>query len=154
MSELDTIGFGLVIIAAAVGGAAILTWFERRLLGVWQDRYGPNRLGPFGALQVAADMIKLLTKHDWVPPFADRAVFVFAPTGIVVGCRTLSNGQVTYWEDGTAYEPTEHLPAVLVATNLRRRHVFALAEDLTATTDSTETLPLWQGSDIERDTDE
>ena len=75
-------------------------------------------------------------------------------TGIVVGCRTLSNGQVTYWEDGTAYEPTEHLPAVLVATNLRRRHVFALAEDLTATTDSTETLPLWQGSDIERDTDE
>ena len=64
MSELDTIGFGLVIIAAAVGGAAILTWFERRLLGVWQDRYGPNRLGPFGALQVAADMIKLLTKHD------------------------------------------------------------------------------------------
>ena len=35
MSELDTIGFGLVIIAAAVGGAAFLTWFERRLLGVW-----------------------------------------------------------------------------------------------------------------------
>ena len=84
MSELDTIGFGLLIIAAAVGGAAVLTWFERRLLGVWQDRYGPNRLGPFGVLQVAADMIKLLTKHDWVPPFADRAVFVFAPTAIVV----------------------------------------------------------------------
>lgn len=75
-------------------------------------------------------------------------------TGIVVGCRTLSNGKVKYWEDGTTYEPTEHLPAVLVATNLRWRHVFALAEDLTATTDSTETLPLWQGSDIERDTDE
>jgi NADH-quinone oxidoreductase subunit H len=84
MTELDTVGFGLLIIGAAVGGAAILTWFERRLLGVWQDRYGPNRLGPFGSLQVAADMIKLLTKHDWVPPFADRAVFVFAPTAIVV----------------------------------------------------------------------
>lgn len=84
MSELDTIGFGLLIIAAAIGSAAVLTWFERRLLGVWQDRYGPNRLGPFGVLQVAADMIKLLSKHDWVPPFADRAVFVFAPTAIVV----------------------------------------------------------------------
>ena len=84
MTELGTISFGLLIIFAAVGGAAVLTWFERRLLGVWQDRYGPNRLGPFGVLQVAADMLKLLTKHDWVPPFADRLVFVFAPTAIVV----------------------------------------------------------------------
>lgn len=84
MSELDTITFGLFIILAAVGGAATLTWFERRLLGVWQDRYGPNRIGPFGIGQVAADMIKLLTKHDWVPPFSDRVVFVFAPTAIVV----------------------------------------------------------------------
>lgn len=84
MSELGTISFGLAIIAAAIGGAAIVTWFERRLLGVWQDRYGPNRLGPFGILQVAADMIKLLTKHDWVPPFADKVVFIFAPTTIVV----------------------------------------------------------------------
>ncbi|MFV0278830.1 MAG: NADH-quinone oxidoreductase subunit NuoH [Parahaliea sp.] len=81
---LDTTLFGLAIIAGAVGGAAILTWFERRLLGIWQDRHGPNRLGPFGVLQVVADMLKLLTKHDWVPPFADRAVFVFAPTAIVV----------------------------------------------------------------------
>jgi NADH-quinone oxidoreductase subunit H len=84
MSELGTITFGLFLILAAVGGAATLTWFERRLLGIWQDRYGPNRLGPFGIGQVAADMIKLLTKHDWVPPFSDRVVFVFAPTAIVV----------------------------------------------------------------------
>jgi NADH-quinone oxidoreductase subunit H len=84
MSELGTIGFGLVVLLAAVGGAAFLTWFERRLLGVWQDRYGPNRLGPMGVFQVLADMIKLLTKHDWVPPFADRLVFIFAPTAIVV----------------------------------------------------------------------
>lgn len=84
MSELGTIGFGLFIIFAAVGGAAFLTWFERRLLGIWQDRYGPNRLGPFGVFQVLADMLKLLTKDDWIPPFADRVVFVFAPTAIVV----------------------------------------------------------------------
>jgi NADH-quinone oxidoreductase subunit H len=84
MTDLGTTAFGIAIIAAAVGGAALLTWFERRLLGIWQDRYGPNRLGPFGVLQVVADMLKLLTKHDWVPPFSDRVVFVFAPTAIVV----------------------------------------------------------------------
>lgn len=84
MSELGTIGFGLFIILAAVAGAAFLTWFERRLLGIWQDRHGPNRLGPFGVYQVLADMIKLLTKDDWIPPFADRVVFVFAPTALVV----------------------------------------------------------------------
>jgi NADH-quinone oxidoreductase subunit H len=54
------------------------------LLGVWQDRYGPNRVGPFGILQIAADSIKLLTKEDWIPPFADRAVFVLAPTIVAV----------------------------------------------------------------------
>lgn len=84
MSDGLTILFALSVIGAAVAGAAVLTWFERRLLGVWQDRYGPNRLGPFGILQVVADMLKLLTKHDWVPPFADRVVFIFAPTAIVV----------------------------------------------------------------------
>lgn len=84
MSEWGTIYFGLFVIVAAISGAAIVTWFERRLLGLWQDRYGPNRLGPFGILQVAADMLKLLTKHDWVPPFSDRVVFIFAPTVIVI----------------------------------------------------------------------
>lgn len=84
MSDLGTIAFGLLIIGGAVGGAAFLTWFERRLLGIWQDRLGPNRLGPFGVLQVLADMLKLLTKDDWVPPFADKVVFIFAPTAIVV----------------------------------------------------------------------
>lgn len=84
MSELQTVLFAIAVMLGAVGGAAVLTWFERRLLGVWQDRYGPNRLGPFGIGQVAADMLKLLTKHDWTPPFADRWVFIFAPTAIVV----------------------------------------------------------------------
>ena len=69
--------FGILI--ALLATAALLTWIERRLLGLWQERYGPNRAGPFGALQVLADMIKILFKQDWVPPFADAAVFVLAP---------------------------------------------------------------------------
>jgi len=74
----------LAVLLGVVATAAGLIWLERRLLGLWQDRYGPNRAGPFGLLQVAADMIKIFTKEDWVPPFADKAVFVIAPAIIVV----------------------------------------------------------------------
>lgn len=83
-SQLGPVLLALAILAGGVGGAAVMTWWERRLLGFWQDRLGPNRLGPFGIGQVVADMLKLLWKDDWVPPFADRLVFIFAPTAIVV----------------------------------------------------------------------
>ena len=59
--------------------AGMLTWAERRLLALWQERYGPNRVGPFGLLQPLADVIKLMMKEDWIPPMADRPVFVIAP---------------------------------------------------------------------------
>ncbi|QMU28698.1 NADH-quinone oxidoreductase subunit NuoH [Adhaeribacter radiodurans] len=59
--------------------AAGLIWVERRMLALWQDRYGPNRAGPFGLFIVLADTLKLLFKEDWIPPFADKAVFVIAP---------------------------------------------------------------------------
>lgn len=67
------------ILGAVVGTAAMLIWVERRALGLWQDRWGPNRLWFLGIGQVVADMIKIFTKDDWVPPFADRTVFVLAP---------------------------------------------------------------------------
>lgn len=68
---------------AVLTTAALLIWFERRLLAVWQDRKGPNRVGPLGLLQVLADTIKILFKEDWVPPFADRRLFVLAPTVVM-----------------------------------------------------------------------
>ncbi|MDE0212743.1 MAG: NADH-quinone oxidoreductase subunit NuoH [Deltaproteobacteria bacterium] len=64
--------------------AALLIWLERRFLALLQDRYGPNRVGPLGLGIVLADMIKIFTKEDWVPPFADRAVFTLAPAVIVI----------------------------------------------------------------------
>lgn len=64
--------------------AAMLIWVERRLLGLWQERLGPNRVGPWGLLQVVADMIKIFTKEDWVPPFADKFSFVLAPNIIMI----------------------------------------------------------------------
>ena len=74
--------FAILIVVLTIGGGLI--WYERRLLALWQDRYGPNRVGPFGLLQVLADMIKVFTKEDWIPPFADKAVFIIAPAVIVV----------------------------------------------------------------------
>src|SRR5215471_13676717 len=73
---------GILIVSLSI--AAGLIWVERRLLAVWQDRYGPNRVGPFGLLQVLADTIKLLWKEDWIPPFADRPVFIIAPAIVMV----------------------------------------------------------------------
>ncbi len=73
---------GIVIVALTI--AALLIWVERRLLGLWQDRYGPNRVGPFGLLQVMADAIKMFMKEDWIPPFADKPVFILAPAIVFV----------------------------------------------------------------------
>jgi len=73
---------GIVIVALSI--AAFLIYVERRLLALWQDRYGPNRTGPFGLLQVVADAIKMFMKEDWVPPFADKPVFILAPAVIFV----------------------------------------------------------------------
>ena len=77
---LSTLGIFFVALATAVG----LVWFERRLLALLQDRYGPNRVGRFGLLQVVADGIKLFMKEDWIPPFADKPVFILAPAIVML----------------------------------------------------------------------
>jgi len=74
----------VVILTGLTFVSAGLIWLERRLLALWQDRYGPNRVGPFGLLQVLADMIKIFAKEDWIPPFADKPVFVIAPAVIMI----------------------------------------------------------------------
>lgn len=78
----------MLIVGAVLGGVMLvapgLIWLERRLLALWQDRYGPNRAGPFGVLIVLADTLKLFFKEDWVPPFADRKVFVIAPAIVMI----------------------------------------------------------------------
>ena len=56
-----------------------MSFIERRLLGLFQNRYGPNRVGWGGILQLSADMIKMLFKEDWIPKFADPFIFTIAP---------------------------------------------------------------------------
>lgn len=74
----------VMILIVVIVVAAMLIWVERRLLGFWQERLGPNRVGPFGILQVVADMIKIFTKEDWVPPFVDKFSFILAPCIIMI----------------------------------------------------------------------
>lgn len=85
--------FGVLI--GVLSTAAGLIWLERRLLALWQDRYGPNRAGPFGLLQPVADAIKLLTKEDWIPPFADKTIFILAPA-VVMGTALLAFAVVPF----------------------------------------------------------
>ena len=83
----DTLKYLLIIpgvLLVLIMIAAELIWVERRMLALWQDRYGPNRIGPFGIFQVMADMIKIFFKEDWIPRFADKKVFVIAPTIVMI----------------------------------------------------------------------
>ena len=88
----ETLKIWLIMIGVLLGTVTIaagLIYLERRLLALWQDRLGPNRIGPAGLLQVAADMIKIFLKEDWVPPFADKPIFTVAPA-IVLGTAMMS----------------------------------------------------------------
>jgi NADH-quinone oxidoreductase subunit H len=71
---------GVVAIASFVLILDIaLVWVERKVVARFQDRIGPNRLGPFGIIQPLADVIKLLIKEDITPIGADRIVYNIAP---------------------------------------------------------------------------
>ncbi len=78
----------LLVIAAILGVFATLfaitTILERKILGRIQNRFGPNRVGPFGFFQPAADGIKMLTKEDIVPRDADKIVHFLAPLALIV----------------------------------------------------------------------
>ncbi|HEX5554346.1 MAG TPA: NADH-quinone oxidoreductase subunit NuoH, partial [Chitinophagaceae bacterium] len=85
MSEtLKYILIVILVLLVLVTIAAGLIYVERRMLAVWQDRYGPNRVGPFGLMQVMADMIKIFFKEDWIPKFADKKIFIIAPTIVMI----------------------------------------------------------------------
>lgn len=88
MNQIGTPADIIGILAAVLAVAALLIWVERRLIGIWQDRLGPNRLGPLGLMQVVADMVKIFFKEDWIPPFADKPVFIIAPA-IIMFCMLL-----------------------------------------------------------------
>ena len=73
-----------VLLFVLATGFAYVTLYERRLLALIQVRVGPNRAGPFGLLQPAADGIKLFFKEEFIPAEAYKAIFVLAPIITVI----------------------------------------------------------------------
>lgn len=69
----------VVIILFAMAIAIALVWVERKVVARFQDRLGPNRIGPFGLFQPFADIVKLIIKEDITPAGADKVVFNMAP---------------------------------------------------------------------------
>ena len=69
----------LILISLLMVLDIFLVWVERKVVSRFQDRIGPNRVGPFGLIQPFADIIKLLIKEDITPGGADRVVYNLAP---------------------------------------------------------------------------
>ncbi len=69
----------VVLILFSMGLAIFLVWVERKVVARFQDRVGPNRLGPFGLVQPFADIIKLIIKEDLTPAGADKFIYNLAP---------------------------------------------------------------------------
>ena len=78
-STLLTILETLAILVPVLMGMAYATYFERKALGAFQLRRGPNRVGPFGLWQPFADAVKVFTKETIIPSGANRALFLMAP---------------------------------------------------------------------------
>src|SRR5437764_15031891 len=96
----------LLLFFVMLTGFAYTTLLERKLLSYLQQRIGPNRAGPFGFLQPAADGLKLIFKEDVTPIGADKGVFLLAPVMktvpalLVVAVIPLGPPLVLPWFDG------------------------------------------------------
>jgi hypothetical protein len=81
---------------------ALMSVLERKILGRIQNRYGPNRVGPFGLLQPVADGIKMLIKEDIVPVRADQLVHFLAPV-LIAAAAILVLGVIPYGRNMTPF---------------------------------------------------
>lgn len=94
---------GAVIMGIIFSITGYIVLWERKVIAWLQHRVGPNRAGPFGIFQPLADVFKLLTKEDSMPPFVDKFLFVAAPaiiaiTGLLgLGLVPFGNVNVSHW---------------------------------------------------------
>src|ERR1041384_6578326 len=96
----------LINIAALLGVFltlfALVSVLERKILARMQNRYGPNRVGPFGLFQPIADGIKMLIKEDVVPARADKIVHFLAPI-LIAAAAILTLGIIPYGRNMTPF---------------------------------------------------
>ena len=97
---------------------AAMNWIERRLLGLFQARLGPNRVGselhvPWGLGQILADPVKFLLKEDIVPASADKWIFMGSPIPRSIGTPfrlPIIRAPARYWRSATGFRPTSSAP--------------------------------------------
>lgn len=114
----------LLVVAVAMLGAAYLVLVERKLLGRLQQRFGPNRVGPFGLLQPVADGVKALLKEDLVPTGADRILFFVVPAVLPLA-TLLAFAVVPFGEDLTVMG--QKVPMVIADLDVGVLYVLALS---------------------------
>ncbi len=101
--------FGLIFVFTIITGFAYTTLLERKFIAWFQQRVGPNRVGPFGLLQPAADAVKLIFKEDIIPDKADKPIYYLAPllktvpALIVLAVVPLGPSILLPWIDGFYY---------------------------------------------------
>ena len=90
-----TIIKAFVLVNVLMAFFALMTWVERKLIGRFQVRYGPNRVGPYGLLQPIADLGKMLQKESVVPDGARRKLYMVAPL-IAMTCALGAFGLIPF----------------------------------------------------------
>jgi NADH-quinone oxidoreductase subunit H len=113
-----------VVLAVVFGLAAYMILVERKLLGRFQVRYGPNRVGLFGLLQPIADGLKMLLKEDIIPDGVDRRIFLVAPA-IVAGAALFSFAVVPFGPTFTLFG--RPVPQVVTDTDVGLLLIFGLS---------------------------
>lgn len=113
----------LVLAIVLILGAAVELIFERKILGYFQMRLGPNRVGPWGLLQPIADVVKMLFKEDIIPRDADNLVFRIAP--MIAFFTALSIYVVIPW--GPGYAMSDPNAGILLLLALSSLSVYGVA---------------------------
>ena len=88
----------VIVFAVSLGVAAYMTWGERKIAAILQDRVGPNRAGPFGLFQPLADGLKMFMKEEMIPGTSNKILFILGPCFFMLtACMT---GVVIPWGSG------------------------------------------------------
>ncbi|MEE9274042.1 MAG: NADH-quinone oxidoreductase subunit NuoH [bacterium] len=113
-----------VVLGTLLFLAAYMTWMERRVFGLLQVRYGPNRVGPAGLLQPIADGIKLMFKESIIPDRADKLVYFLAPAITLI--PALSTIAVVPFGDSVTVMGVK-VDLLIADVNVGVLYIFALA---------------------------